>query len=171
MWNSSCRKSTDLWGKTLEFKKEKKISIYLGRTKQKRKRKREKGVGMEHVLREKSHHWQGDQPGQSRSFEASEENTAPGFWRVSWSETCTGGCRCCQTPQPEMLICWGGRVLAAEIWASEVSLENGHRLAAWGDKGVVLHNQGSMGRREEAWAWMRRGTIFGRPMRRVVGLP
>ena len=49
MWNSSCRKSTDLWGKTLEFKKEKKISIYLGRTKQKRKRKREKVVGMQHV--------------------------------------------------------------------------------------------------------------------------
>ena len=43
----------------------------------------------------KSHHWQGDQPGQSGSFEASEENMAIGFWRVSWKETCTGGCHCC----------------------------------------------------------------------------
>lgn len=64
---------------------------YLGRTKQKRKRKREKGVEMEPVPPEgavkeerfphtgKSHHWQGDQPGQSRSLEASEENTANWF--------------------------------------------------------------------------------------------
>lgn len=78
----------------------------------------------------KSHHWQGDQPGQSGSFEASEENMAIGFWRVSWKETCTGGCHCCQTPQPEMLLCQHGRGLAAEVWASEVSLENGHRLGA-----------------------------------------
>lgn len=56
----------------------------------------------------KSHYWQGDQPGQSRSLEASEENTATGFWRVSWRETCTGGCHCCQTPQPEILLCGVG---------------------------------------------------------------
>lgn len=68
-------------------------------------------------------HWEvPSSPGQWQDRAgALEENTAAGFWRVSWRGTRTGGCRCCQTPQPEMLLCRGGRGLGAEIWASEVS--------------------------------------------------
>lgn len=69
-----------------------------------------------------------DQPGQSRSFEASEENTATGFWEGQLERDLHRWLSLLSDSQPEMLICWGGRVLAAEIWASEVSLENGHRL-------------------------------------------
>ena len=100
MWNNSYRTPTEHWQKTSDFPKGKKLSMYLGRAKEKRKN-RDKRIGVEPALWEgavkeerfphtrKLLHWQRWGDGWGGSFGATEESAATGVQRTKWRDSHT----------------------------------------------------------------------------------